>query len=853
MCVMAISSEPEIRHVTVVGAGTMGGEIAVRASLRGFQVLLHDLSDQALSSFARYMEQPEGIIRRDMPFLFESEPQTPVDLHGAYERIRLSTDPLLAADCDLLVESVTENLRVKCEMFTRFHELCPSHAIFTTNSSTLIPSELAAATGRPAQFAALHFALGSSIVEIMAHPSTSAGCLKTIDRFARRVADVVVHCRRESRGYALNKLLMWFNSAALDLTIDGIASPEDIDRLCMKSYGAKIGPFGTLDGVGLDTVYAITDLMAKIGKDSQGIKRLEYLKQFLDRGMLGKKTGSGFYRYPHPAYEEPGFLSNAPFGDATESAAVSRPPGEPVSASPQPSAKDRRMGRFALKMVDAPLGKGRGALSFAPGAALVVGDNSTAEALCRLLRRHGLVVHQLLSGINIEDALARVDAMWQSDPVCSLFLVTARDSQATRILESRGDWEARRRSGLILPFRVCQRWYHHLCERELQHQGTLVAITALGGDFGLSGRSSAVEGGALAGLLKSVRVEAPSLARVKIIDAAADEPVEALVDSVARELAARSDDVEVAFVQGRRRVIRAVRELPDELPRRCVEAGSVWLATGGARGVTAIAARHFARRHRVRLHLLGTCPPPRIDPRWREMPEQDVLREVAAAAEDQKWKAVSVTRKMLEIDRTLQACAADGVQATYHSCDAGDHDQLRAVLGLIRRLDGPIYGVIHGAGVDTTMPLTMIPPRSLEMVARGKLDGAAALIELTQDDPLKFFIGFGSTSGRFGAMCNADYAMANEMMCKMVGYIGTLRPGCTSLSLHWTAWDDAGMCMRPRSRRGLEMINLKLMPSEEGAAHLIEAIETRTESRELLITDHPHGIHSSHASMSRAD
>ncbi len=306
-------SEPpvDVQRVSVVGAGPMGQQIALQATLRGFDVVLYDVSPKPLERFARFMERPEATLRLEAPFLFEGASSGSRDPAQAFRRITRSTDPRDAADCDLLVESVSEKAAAKRQVFAQFNAVCPSHTVFTTNSSAILPSALAADSGRPGQFAALHFALGDWIVEIMAHPGTTPQTVATIDRFARQIADLAVHCQRESQGYVLNRLLMWVNAAALDLAAEGVATPEDIDRLFMRSFRAKIGPFGALDGIGLDTVYAITVAMRSAGKDPAGRQRLALLKQYLDRGMVGRKEGAGFYRYPGPAFEEPGFAGNA--------------------------------------------------------------------------------------------------------------------------------------------------------------------------------------------------------------------------------------------------------------------------------------------------------------------------------------------------------------------------------------------------------------------------------------------------------------------------------------------------------------------------------------------------------------
>lgn len=809
---------PEIERVTVIGAGPMGRQIAVQLATRGLDVVLHDRDQAALDAASAFFEQPEATLRQEVPFLFEAAGLAPGDVHRAWARVTRATNPARAADCDLLLESATENRKAKRALFSAFGGRCPPATLFATNSSTLLPSELAEATGRPERFAAVHFALGSSIIELMTHAGTAPECLAALDCFARRAADVVVTCNRESRGYALNKLLMWFNSAALDLAAEGVAEPHDIDRLCMKSYGAKIGPFGTLDGVGLDTVYAITQIMEATGNNPRGVERLAYLKPYVDRGHLGKKTGKGFYTYPDPAYERQDFL-----------------------------APKRHAGRFVVTAVP------RSADSSSPwplvGTAIVVGTSDVARALAALLEQRGTPARRIDAGCDTAAAVAAVDAAWAAGPCGSLLLATACDSLAAEILTAADAWAARREAGVMLPFAVCQRWLARIEEGGLRERATLVGITALGGDFGLAGRGAAAEGGAVAGLLKSIAVEVSGLGRVKVIDTDLGEPPAAVAAGVLAELAADPDEVEVGLAGGQRRVIRLAREEPARRPQRPLTPGGTWVVSGGGRGVTAIAALELARRHDLRLHLLGSSEPPRLDPRWRKLPEEEVLREVAAGAAGPKGPLLAAARKALEIDRTLAACAAAGVRATYHRCDLADRVAVHRVLAAIRKADGPIAGVIHGAGVDTTLPVAMVPRRAVEAVVGAKLDGAVALIEATRSDPLECFVGFGSTSGRFGAGLNADDGMANEMLCKLLDRLAAERPTCGVAGIHWTTWDDAGMGTRPRSRAGLAGMGLVPMPAAEGAVHCAEAIERAAAAAEIVITDQSGGIHSGHVTL----
>ena len=152
---------------------------------------------------------------------------------------------------------------------------------------------------------------------------------------------------------------------------------------------------------------------------------------------------------------------------------------------------------------------------------------------------------------------------------------------------------------------------------------TLVAATALGGDLGFSGRAYAVEGGALTGLVKGLYIELAVLRHhqgllVKAIDAPIEEPPDLLAENICRELACGTRDYEVAYVQGERRLQRAVPEVVPP-PSAEIRRGGTWIVTGGARGITAACALELGRRHGLKLHLLGSSPPPEIDPAWRDL------------------------------------------------------------------------------------------------------------------------------------------------------------------------------------------------------------------------------------------
>jgi 3-hydroxybutyryl-CoA dehydrogenase len=299
----------DVRRVLVLGSGTMGLQIGLQAATHGYDVALYD-SDPAAVAGARdrlagYGEAAvaAGIV-------------DPRQLGRALARIEPTADPAAAAlDADILCEAVPENPELKGRVLGQFNKLCPHRTVFATNTSTLLPSMFAAATGRPDRFAALHFHLpvwSSNVVDVMPHPGTSAETTELLVAFARRIGQIPIRLRQESHGYVFNALYTAINREAITLAANGIASIEDVDRAWMGIMKMPVGPFGMLDGVGLDTAWEITDYWAGVLDDRQLRVNADFLRGYLDRGRAGVKSGAGFYTYPDPAYNAPGFLESGP-------------------------------------------------------------------------------------------------------------------------------------------------------------------------------------------------------------------------------------------------------------------------------------------------------------------------------------------------------------------------------------------------------------------------------------------------------------------------------------------------------------------------------------------------------------
>jgi 3-hydroxybutyryl-CoA dehydrogenase len=293
--------------VLVVGAGTMGEQIGLQCAIHGFATAIHDLSDSAL-------DRCRAGHRRIADSLMAGRGMPEEVVSAALARLTYTTDLAAAcADVDLVIESVPEIPTIKAETYARLNELCPPRTIFTTNSSTLLPSQLAEATGRPERFLALHFAnpvWEANIGEVMGHTGTDPVVFERVLRFAREIGLVPIRLDREQGGYVINSLLVPLLAAAQTLVSNGVTTPENVDRTWMIATKMVAGPFGIMDRIGLETIYNVTSYWAERKQDEQLRRNASYVKtRFLDRGKLGVKTGEGFYTYPEPAFRNPGFLS----------------------------------------------------------------------------------------------------------------------------------------------------------------------------------------------------------------------------------------------------------------------------------------------------------------------------------------------------------------------------------------------------------------------------------------------------------------------------------------------------------------------------------------------------------------
>ncbi len=294
----------DIKKVLIIGSGTMGQQIGAACAISGIAVNMYDISDEVL---AKSKERT----RKLLGYLVKIGKLKPGEDEQAFLKISFTADPAEAAkDVDLVSENVPEDPKLKGEVFAKFNKLCPKHAIFTTNTSTLLPSMFADASGRPEKLVALHFhdVRMTDVVDVMPHPGSAKETVEVVRDFALRIGQNPIVMHRQSPGYVFNLMLSELFKTAQTLAANEVASVFDVDRAWMGVLHAPIGPFGMMDSVGLDTVWKITDYWAKKLNEPQAMKNAAFMKQYVDRGELGQKTGKGFYTYPNPEFTRPGFV-----------------------------------------------------------------------------------------------------------------------------------------------------------------------------------------------------------------------------------------------------------------------------------------------------------------------------------------------------------------------------------------------------------------------------------------------------------------------------------------------------------------------------------------------------------------
>mgnify|MGYP001546041497 FL=1 len=296
----------KIKNVTIAGGGTLGSQIAWQTAFKGFNVIVYDAFDKGIEASKSFHKQFAELFKT-------TRGASNKEIEQTLSRLDYTTDLAAAVkDADLISESVPENAEIKRGFYEALAKVAPEKTIFTTNSSTTLPSDYADTTGRPEKFMALHFANGiwdANVGEVMGHPGTDKKVFDRVVEFAREIGMVPIPIYKEQNGYVLNSLLIPFLNDAGNLFVNGVKDIEIIDKTWMISTGTKMGPFGIMDIIGMQTMYNIDKLWGEKLGDESMLKRASIIKkEYIDKGKMGMSSGEGFYTYPNPSYADPDFL-----------------------------------------------------------------------------------------------------------------------------------------------------------------------------------------------------------------------------------------------------------------------------------------------------------------------------------------------------------------------------------------------------------------------------------------------------------------------------------------------------------------------------------------------------------------
>lgn len=278
--------------VVVVGAGLMGSGIAQVAAVAGWDVTLRDLERPAL-------ERGTAAIERSLARMVDKQTVTADDRDAAMARITTTTDLEAAAEADLVVEAVFEEVEVKREVFRELDRLASADAVLATNTSAIPVTTIAAATQRPERVVGTHFFSPvpmMRLVELVRGLRTSDETLATARSFAEDLGKTCIVVERDVAGFVTTRLVTALAMEAIALYESGVASAEDIDLACRLGFGHPMGPLATTDLTGVDILrHAALNVYAETGDPK--FYPPELLSRMVDAGDLGRKTGRGFFSY----------------------------------------------------------------------------------------------------------------------------------------------------------------------------------------------------------------------------------------------------------------------------------------------------------------------------------------------------------------------------------------------------------------------------------------------------------------------------------------------------------------------------------------------------------------------------
>jgi 3-hydroxybutyryl-CoA dehydrogenase len=281
------------KHVGIVGAGTMGSGIAQAVALSKIDVSIYDVNETLLR---------QGIerIRADLRKGIQKGILKAEQFTETMERIRLRSGLGELGSCDLIIEAVIEDLRVKKDLFKHLEQNSKPSTVLATNTSSLSVSSIASGTAKQDRVIGLHFfnpAHIMKLVEVVNGQQTSESVTNAAIEFVRHIGKTAVKVK-DTPGFIVNRIARPFYGEALRLLGENVASVEQIDRICREVGGFAMGPFELMDLIGIDINLSVTQSMYEQYFGEPRYRPHQIQKRMVESGLLGKKTKRGFYDYP---------------------------------------------------------------------------------------------------------------------------------------------------------------------------------------------------------------------------------------------------------------------------------------------------------------------------------------------------------------------------------------------------------------------------------------------------------------------------------------------------------------------------------------------------------------------------
>lgn len=282
----------EIKKVLVIGAGLMGRGIAQVSAQAGYETVMADIDQNQIDSAMK-------LINKLLDKAIEKQRLTADEKKAILSRLKTSNDLSFARNADYIIEAVTENIELKKKIFKELDEKAPAHAIFGTNTSSIPITEIAAVTKRPEKVIGIHFMNPvpvMKLVEIVMGKETSPETLKVTKEVTTKMGKENVVALRDFAGFIVNRICVPLINEAIWLLHDGMGTVEDIDKGVQLGLNHPMGPLTLADFVGLDTTLYILDILFDCYKDPK-YRACPLLRQMVQAGHYGKKSGKGFYDY----------------------------------------------------------------------------------------------------------------------------------------------------------------------------------------------------------------------------------------------------------------------------------------------------------------------------------------------------------------------------------------------------------------------------------------------------------------------------------------------------------------------------------------------------------------------------